>query len=177
MGVYNPGDDTMPGDPTGPDQGTVDQMNSAITAGYSYNDIAAYHADQGLDAPPRPPLDAVMSGQDLSQASNWSAPAPSGDNDPTKLMTADAARPLIDQLAEAGTGVGAIEEVGAAVGSTVRSMVQATTEEARVPLLNNTDIQQLQTVGAKGARYIAGAAAGSVTYQYGAGIGKENKEK
>ena len=66
----------MPGeDPQGPDQATVDAVNSAVNQGYSYADVSAYHADNNLPAPPQPSLDAIMSGN-TSDAGQWSAPSP-----------------------------------------------------------------------------------------------------
>ena len=101
----------MPGEPDiQPDmQSTVDQVNSAINQGYSYDDVAAFHADNNLPQPPQPSLDAIMSGN-TSDASQWSQPEPGGGNDPTRLDT--NVRTQIDQIAESGFGVGAIEGVG-----------------------------------------------------------------
>ncbi len=104
MGVFNPDGGSLPGDPTGPDQATVDQMNAAVGAGYSYNDIASYHADQGLDAPPRPDLGSIMSGQDLSQAQNWTAPTMDDLSQLGRDAINEGAGPIGEAILAAGAG-------------------------------------------------------------------------
>src|SRR5579859_4657482 len=134
MAAYSP-DAAMPGDSEQPvDQASVDQINSAIDQGHSYADIVAYHAANDMPDPPRPSLDAVMSGN-TRDASQWSAPPV----DPYKLDTPEQARASINQLAEAGAGIGAVEEVGATVGSTIRSLVQTSAEEL-TPAMSPLDL-------------------------------------
>lgn len=160
----------MPGEDTGnPDQSAVDQVNSAINQGYSYADVVAYHDDNNLPPPPQPSLDAIMS-DTTDDASQWSAPDAQGGANPYTLDTPEQARGLIDQLATSGAGIGAVEEVGAAVGSTVRSMVQASTEElqgAMTPLdlaveRGASTVQRI--VGNKWIRRGLGAAAAEAAF-------------
>ncbi len=164
MAAYDPAEASMPGDgeqPTGPDQSTVDQMNSAINQGYNYSDVVAYHTDNGLPAPPQPSLDAIMSGS-TNDASQWSAPA--GDNDPTRLDT--NVRAQIDQVVESGLGVGAVEGVGlraAGLG------VKATTEGlqgAMTPLDLAAERYIAQPLARPAVRRGLAAAAGATAFKY-----------
>ena len=111
---------SMPGEADGPDQATVDQINSAVNQGYNYADVVAYHADNGLPSPPQPSLDAIMAGN-TSDASTWVSQG----SDPTKLDTAEQVAPLINQIAESGFGIGAVEGVGMRAA---RLGVETTTE-------------------------------------------------
>ena len=162
MGVFNPDGGALPGDP-GPDQETVDQMNSAVSAGYTYNDVAAYHEDQGLDAPPRPPLTAIMSGQDLSQAQNWQAPTMDDLSQPGRDAINEGAGPIGEAIiGAAGGGVvgiakgaaegiteGVLTDVAGAQANPIRSLVTATTED-------------MGAVGTAGPATIEGASSGDV---------------
>ena len=168
MGVFNPGEDALPGDP-GPDQATVDQMNAAVGAGYSYGDIAAYHEDQGLEAPPRPPLDAIMSGQDLSQAQNWAPASPFIDTgvDPHVDAINEGAGPIGEAIlgAAAGGAVGVLK--GAAEGITEGVLTDVAGAQAN-PLSRaaqlgvETSTEELGTKAA-GSATIEGASAKEIT--------------
>ena len=157
MAAYSPDPGAMPGeDPQGPDQSAVDAVNSAINQGYSYDDVAAFHADNNLPAPPQPSLDAIMSGN-TSDASQWSQPQLTQDNDPTKLDTAEQVAPLINQIAESGMGIGSVEGVGMRAA---KMGVEATTE-ALTPAMTKIDLaveradQAMGTLPGKAAKWIA----------------------
>lgn len=128
---------TMPGEDIGPDPDSIAQVNAAINQGYNYNDISSYNESQGMDAPPRPSLDAIVSGTH-EDASQWTQ----GGQNELALDTPEAAQTQIDQLANSGLGVGTVE---GAVGNTVRSLVQTTAEEL-TPYMSEADMA-VQEVG------------------------------
>lgn len=108
---------------------TFDQMIAAYKAGYTHDEIVDHHVANGMDAPAAPSLQSIWSGQ-------------AGGQNELSLDTPEAARTQIDQLANSGLGVGAVE---GAVGNTVRSLVQTGTEEL-TPYMSEADLA-VQEVG------------------------------
>ena len=91
----NPGEDL-------PAQPAQDDLLNAYGAGYTHDDVTVATGTE----PPRPDIGEIWGGASPADAT-WAPPG--GDNDPTRLDT--NVRPQIDQVAESGVGVGAIEGV------------------------------------------------------------------
>ena len=181
-------------------QSTVDAVNSAINQGYSYDDVAAFHADNNLPAPPQPSLDAIMGGN-TSDASQWSQPSPFIDTgvDPHVDAINAGAGPIGEALIGAAAGAvpgiirgvaeglaeGVVTDItGAQVNPLSRAAqlgVTTTTEELGAEAAGPATIEAASAgeltrmvIGNKWTRR-AGAAigAGVGTYEFGKKSGKE----
>ena len=176
MASYSPDPGAMPGeDPQGPDQSTVDAVNSAVNQGYSYADVVAYHADNGLPSPPQPSLDAIMSGN-TSDASQWQhAPAYAdqaslpGPEEPLGHggVPGDIVMGGIGGLgvglakgAAEGVAEGVLTDIAGAQANPIRSLVQTSAEEL-TPAMSKIDLaveradQAMGSIPGKAAKWIA----------------------
>ena len=78
----------------------VDQLQTAMRNGYSYSDVAQFHAGQGMQVPATPSLDDIMAG-------SWQAKMP----EPTPMNTST---PGVDAINEGAGPIGDAVIMGAA---------------------------------------------------------------
>lgn len=129
-------DQGMPGDDLPAEPAQTDLLN-AYGAGYTHDDVTAA---TGADLP-RPDISEIWGGADPSQAT-WSDAASAGPEQysqwdkttlPSNAYTLDTpeqARAQINQLAESGMGVGAVESVG---GAAVKGILSRAVEMGVTP--------------------------------------------